>query len=162
MNQTHEVEIKNTARSRNQRALEIFTRNGFTVRLFGIDNSPMFIMDDRCLLSCFINGNNLYFRPSPDSGEISRMISLTGNAFITKNEISDLLENSEHLPVYRVLHNVSRLFLVGFNRLTLDEDEKEERFPVFGLHHPTIYVNKIKADQIVRELDILGYNVCVF
>jgi len=163
MNQTYvkTSAIKSTAQARNIRALEIFTRNGFSVRLLGTENSPMFILDGKYLLSCFVNGNNLYFRPSPDSGEISRTINLSENAYITKSEIVDLIDRSEHLEVFRVFHAGSRLFLVGFNRFHLEEDEIDGRFPVFATHNPVIYVNKNKAENIVQELNVQGYNVNV-
>ncbi len=159
MNQTHIIEKTSTSQARNKRALEIFTRNGFSVRLHGSDNSPMFIWDNRCLLSCFVNGNNLYFRPSPDSGEISRIINLAGNAFITKYEISELIDRSEHLPVYRIQLARTPMCVVGFNRFNIEEDSIVDRFPVFALHNPVIFVNQSKADSIVRELNNQGYIV---
>ena len=152
------VESNGMAQGRNKRAVELFTRNGFSVRLLGNDQSPMFIMDDQYLLSCFVNGNNLHFRPSPDSGEITRSIRLTGDVYLTKYEISELIERSEHLPVYRVQHVDSGMCLVGFNRFDPD-DEMDTGFPVFAHYNPIIYINPGKAESVVLDLIEKGYNV---
>jgi len=154
------IESNNLTQTRNQQALNIFTRNGYSVRLLGNGQSPMFILEDRCLLSCFINGNSLHFRPSPDSGEILRSVKITGDAYITKYEISEIIEQSEHLPVYRIRDIVSQMCLVGFNHFE-EEDRMEERFPVFGFHNPLIYTNKGKAEMVSKELIGQGYNVKV-
>jgi hypothetical protein len=161
MDQMQVIESNSIAQARNQRALEIFTRNGFSVRLLGSGHSPMFILDNRSLLSCFVNGNNLHFRPFPDSGDISRSVRLTGDSYITKYEISELIGRSEHLPVYRVHLEGSPMCVVGFNHFSMKEDEMDDRFPVFALHNPLIYVNPGKAELIAKELKGQGYNVKV-
>jgi len=159
MNQIHVVDNKSTTQARNRRALEIFNRNGFSVRLFGSDQNPMFILNDNCMLSCFLNGNNLHFRPSPDSGEILRTVRLTGDAYITKFEISELIERNEHLPVYRIVLENTELFLVGFNRFIEEEDEIIGRYPVFALHKPMIFINSGKAEFVANEINEKGYHV---
>ena len=145
---------------RNQLALAIFTKHGFSVRTLGNDESPMFIMEDKYLLSCFVNMGSLHFRPSPDSGEITRTIKLTGDAYVTKYEIEELIERSEHLPVYRVQHADSGMCIVGYNKFDPDE-EISEGFPVFANYNPIIYVNPEKAEAIAKEYTQKGYNLKV-
>ena len=152
-------EKTSTKQSRNQMALDIFTRNGFAVKLKGSDDSPMFILEDRLLISCFVNGNSLYFRTSPDSGEISRSIRLNGDAFITKYEISELIEKSEHLPVYRIQDIKTQMYLVGYNYFESRESFSDERYPVFANHNPYIYLNPSKVEMEIKELNENGYNV---
>ena len=153
------IQNNNSSQTRNQLALNIFTKNGFSVRLFGNCDSPMFILENRTLLSCFLNGNSLHFRPSPDSGEILRTIKLVDDAYITKYEILELIEQSEHLPVSRIQELGSRMFLVGFNYFDLEGDVNgiAERYPVFANHNPLIYINQDKADMISSELKQQGY-----
>jgi hypothetical protein len=153
------IENISITKARNKRAMEIFTRNGFNIRLHGSEKSPMFILDDQCILSCFVNGNNLYFRPSPDSGDISQSYSLTDNSFITKYEISEFIEQSEHLPIYCIRLAGSKMCLVGFNYLNKEEDVKDDQFPVFALYNPIIFVNLDKAIGISHKLKGQGYNV---
>jgi hypothetical protein len=152
----------NITQERNQRALNVFTSNGFSVQLFGDDEYPMFILENCILLSCFLNGNNLYFRHSPDSGEILRSVKLTGNEYLTKYEISQIIEQSEHLPVYRIKDNGSGMWLVGFNYFEQEDDRiNRERYPVFALHKPKIYIDQNRVASTTRELEVLGYDVSV-
>jgi hypothetical protein len=144
---------------RNLRALAIFNQNGYQVRIIGDDESPMFILEDRCLLSCFINGNDLFFRLSPDSAEIVHRVNLSKDVYLTKFELTEIMERCEHLPVFRIMDITSQLYLVGFNRLTSDDDEIVERFPVFGRHKPLVYINPDKVDSVADELRTHHYSI---
>jgi hypothetical protein len=124
-------------RERNKKAIEIFTSNDLNVRLLGNDHSPMFILDDRCMLSCFINKGRLYFRPGPNSSEILRSIDLSRDYYLNKHELSELIEASKHLPVFRIRHIDSKMYLVGFNH----NEDIDKRYPVFALHKPIVYLN---------------------
>jgi hypothetical protein len=158
----YQSKTKYISQLRNQRALNIFSRNGFSVRLFGGEDSPMFILEDKVLLSCFVNGHNLHFLARPGSGEIIRSVKLTGDEYLTKYEISELIEKSEHLPVFRIRENCSGMWLVGFNYFESEnEGISRERYPVFANHKPHIYIDQDRADSTYKELQSAGYNVKV-
>jgi len=144
-------------RERNKKALEIFTRNNLNVRLLGDDHSPMFILDDKYLLSCFINGGRLFFRPSPDSTEILRSVDLAGDYFLNKHELTELLESSTHLPVFRIKHSDSNIYLVGFNYIK----DSDERYPVFARHKPIVYINPEKVNSVADKLLSEHYKVVI-
>ena len=144
---------------RNNKALALFTRNGFTVRWLGNEESPMFILDDEYLLSCHVNGNNLYFRTSPESGEILRTVRLTGDTFLTKYELEEILSRSSHLPVYRIQDESSGMYLIGYDFLKNEDNERMGRYPVFAKHNPIVYVSKSKAYSVIEELERSGYRV---
>lgn len=140
---------------RNKKAVEIFTRNNFNVRVLGNEHSPMFILDNKYMLSCFINGGKLFFRSSPNSSKILRTVDLEGDYYLNKHELTELIEASSHLPVFRIKHLASNMYLVGFNH---DKDNGEE-FPVFAQHKPIVYINPQKVKSIADKLISDHYKV---
>jgi hypothetical protein len=149
---------KKLTETRNLKLLKVFTANGLNVRLIGQDN-PMVIWDDRCLISCFVNGNELFFRTSPTSSEIVKKLNLNSTEIISKYELLEVLEMCEHQPVYRIKLSGKKVYLVGFMFSDEGESHLPPKFPVFGMHHPLVYINFNKVDEIYKFLLQEGYKV---
>lgn len=145
-------------RSRNKKLLSFFTSKGLNVRIVG-EKEPMIILDDKLLLSCFINGTTLHFLQSPGSGNVVKSINLSKEIFFTDFELNEVLNTCTHMPVYQLRMTNTDLKLVGFNNTDEDEGERTKRYPVFALHRPFIYTDLEKARKVHESLINQGYNV---
>jgi hypothetical protein len=119
----------------------------------------MFIFEDSILLSCFVNGNRLFFRSSPNSANIIHTVDLARDPYISARDLTEILERGEHLPVFRIRHKKTGLFLVGFNYMYTEEGETGDRYPVFAKHKPFVYINHNKAEELALEFVGKQYDV---
>ncbi len=145
-------------KNRNKKLLSFFTSKGLNVRIVG-EKDPMIILDDKFLLSCFINGTTLHFLKSPGSGTVVKSVNLTKDVFFTDYELDEILSICEHLPVYQLKLVNSDMKLVGFNISDDEDDELARKYPVFALHRPFIYVDPEKAKKVHENLTNQGYDI---
>ena len=148
----------NTLENRNKRLLGFFTSKGYNVRLIG-GESPMVVLDDKYIISCFVNNFVLHFLKRFGSNMIIKSFDLKKEIFPTKYELDEILNMCELLPAYRIKLKGLDLNLVGFNYLKDDEGIILKKYPVFAKHHPLIYTDLSNAEKVDDILSQQGYDV---
>jgi hypothetical protein len=148
----------NTLENRNKRLLGLFTAKGYNVRLIG-GESPMVVLDDKYIISCFVNNFTLHFLKRLGSNKIIKSFDLKKEIFLTKYELDEILNMCELFPAYRIRLNSMDLYLVGYNCLKDNEGVILKKYPVFAKHHPIIYADLSNAEKVDDILSQQGYDV---
>ena len=75
----------------------------------------------------------------------------------TREELVEWMQQYPQMPLYRIQHADSKLFLCGFN--FVDREQKLGRYPVFAREDYHIYKQREAAEDILTMLKEDGYEV---
>lgn len=140
---------------RNKRLLQLFTNNGYDVRIVGDSLRPSVVLNEMVVLSCQVRNFDLHFTKEPFSDEIVKSFNLKGDIEDAKLELQEAIELGAHRPVYKVKLIGTDMFLVGFNYI--DPETPKGKYPVFAKHKPRLYFDKDYADRLVESLKEENY-----
>jgi hypothetical protein len=73
----------------------------------------------------------------------------------TREEVVEWLQAYPQMPLYRIQHAGSKLYLCGFN--FVDREQKLGRYPVFAREDYHIYKQREAAEDILNMLKEDGY-----
>ncbi|MFW5762333.1 MAG: hypothetical protein ACOC3T_05170 [Bacteroidota bacterium] len=149
--------LEDMVKRRNKRLINLFTKNGITIRLVGDPQKPAIIKDENLVLSCFVKNFDLNFTREPFSDEIVKIVKLKNEPDITAFELEETLEYCTHRPVYKLRLTDTDMLLVGYNYL--NSEDSVGRYPVFAKHKPKVYFDKEYAEDVAKSLVEEGYNI---
>ncbi|RYX79619.1 hypothetical protein EON71_00705 [bacterium] len=96
---TPDTLIKEVTR-RNFLLRKFFTENDVSVTLMGDYNSPLIVMDDNVVLSCYVHNFVLVFKDDIHKGNELFRIKLKNNPDKIKNKLFKWVEEAKHRKVY--------------------------------------------------------------
>jgi hypothetical protein len=158
MNNTNSDNKENDLKKRNRRLLNLFTSNGYQVRLVG-DSRPMVVLEEKKIISCSVDDFMLYFLKSPGSENVIKFFDLKKDIFLTKYELDEILNRCELLPVYKIKLKGTDLKIVGFCYLKDNASITITKYPAFARYHPYIFANYLIANKAYHDLSEQGYDV---
>lgn len=122
-------------------------------------NEPSVIYNDEKCLSCYVHNFELRFTDVPDKGKVVYTISLDDIRNYNVQNILEWLKYCEHRKMWKVKFDnmIPELYLSGYN--FIDRVKKEGKYPVFSRHHPKVYFQQSKAQEVVDSLRKEGYFV---
>ncbi|RYE13987.1 MAG: hypothetical protein EOP34_07555 [Rickettsiales bacterium] len=77
-----------------------FTENNVSITLMGDYNSPLIVMEDNVVLSCYAHNFELIFKDDTHNGNELFRIRLKNNPEQIKNKLSKWVEEAKHRKVY--------------------------------------------------------------
>lgn len=142
---------------RNKRLINFFVSNGFNVRIVGDNQKPAIILDETCVLSCYVKNFDLFFTKVPFSDEIVRQFKLKQELEVSSFEIQEAIDLCQHRPVYKIKIKESNLYLTGYNYL--NSEDGVGRYPVFAKHRPKVYFDLEYAERLVQNMNDDDYDL---
>jgi hypothetical protein len=144
-----------TIQKRNRRLQAFFNAKNLDVRLHGDAQNPLMVLCGCVGLSAYVHNFDLRMLDKPNQGEVMNVFKLTEIVQGTRDEIVDWLQKYPQMPLYRIQHANSKLYLCGFN--FVDREQKLGRYPVFAREDYHIYKQREAAEDILNMLKEDGY-----
>jgi len=152
-------ELTGIVQKRNRRLQAFFSSKNLDVRLHGDAQNPLMVLCGCVGLSAYVKNFDLILLNKPNQGDTVKTFKLTEIVQGTREEIVEWIKSFPQMPLYRIQHARSELWLCGFN--FRDREQRLGRFPVFAREDFHLYKRKAYAEEIWSMLKTDGYEVSV-
>jgi len=103
---------KDNIKKRNKLLIEYFKSRNYNVTLYGDENKPYVILDDKFILPCHVHNFKINFCDKRIGGEILKWVSLNGSIY--EINIEKWLQNSELKSIKYILNDATGMYFSGF------------------------------------------------
>ena len=148
-------DLTNTIQKRNRRLQAFFSAKNLDVRLHGDAQNPLMVLCGCVGLSSYVHNFDLRMLDKPNQGDVMKIYKLTEIIQGTREEVVEWIQQYPQMPLFRIQHKDSKLFLCGFN--FVDREQKLGRYPVFAREDYHIYKQREAAEDILNMLKEDGY-----
>ncbi|RYX80227.1 hypothetical protein EON73_05600 [bacterium] len=146
--------IKEVTR-RNFYLRRFFSENDVSVTLMGDYNSPLIVMDDNVVLSCYVHNFELIFKDDTHNGKELFRIKLKHTSDQIKNKLFKWLREAKHRKVY--LFKAKDFYFAKYVKVFDDQNplftsKKDLAYYVFNRQKAIEIKEKLKKDEPTIEI----------
>ena len=107
-------DLTSTIQKRNRKLQAFFNAKNLDVRLHGDAQNPLMVLCGCVGLSSYVHNFDLRMLDKPNQGEVMKIFKLTEIIQGTREEIVEWLQQYPQMPLYRIQHKDSKLYLMWF------------------------------------------------